>query len=127
MAVGSTEDESGVIDPADTGRTPEEEYEHQFALQFVHSVLDCLEQEYRKKGKEGQFNGLSPLLLDKKGEQSYAALAQSLGMTTSAITTEVWRLRKRFREIFDRELLKLIGSPAELAAEKQFLFASLSK
>ena len=49
------------------------------------------------------------------------------GMSEVAVSTEVFRMRKRYREIFDRELEKLIGSKEELEAEKRFLFASLSK
>jgi RNA polymerase sigma-70 factor (ECF subfamily) len=115
------------LEPPDAGRTPEEEYNHEFALQFLDVVMGLLQEEYRVSGKARIFEGLRPLLLDKKGAISHDERGQELGMSANAVTTEVSRMRKRYREIFDRELEELIGSADDLEAEKRFLFALLSK
>jgi RNA polymerase sigma-70 factor (ECF subfamily) len=114
------------VDPPDANRTPEEAYDHAFALRFLDLVMGLLQEEYRAGGKTQIFEGLRPLLLDKKGAISHEERGQQLGMSANAVTTEVSRMRKRYREIFDRELEKLLGGADELEAEKRFLFASLS-
>ena len=126
LAVGG-DGNAPCVEPADLGRTPDEEYEHQFAIRFLEVVLSILAEEFRVKGKMHVFESLHPSLLDKKGAFSQAELGRQLGMSEVAVSTEVFRMRKRYREIFDRELEKLIGGKEELEAEKHFLFASLSK
>ncbi len=115
------------VQPRHSSRSPDEEYAYNFAICFVESVLGALQTEYDLKGKEPLFKALHPLLLDKKGLLSQAELGRRLGMTEVAVNTAVSRLRERFRAIFDRELLKLIGSPEELEDERRFLLASLCK
>ena len=126
LALARDEGETKLELPA-SGRTPEEEYDHEFALRFLDLVMGLLQQEYQDGGKAHIFEGLRPLLLDKKGATSHAERGQPLGMSANAVTTEVSRMRKRYREIFDRELEKLLGGGDELEPEKRFLFASLSK
>lgn len=117
--------EAGEIDPAQGGRTPEQEFDRQFALQFIHQVMDLLRGEYALRGAEPMFDRLRPLLLDTKGDQSQVALARELGLSSDNLNQQVRRLRLRYRELFDRELGRLVGDRADLADEKRCLLDAL--
>jgi RNA polymerase sigma factor (sigma-70 family) len=124
LPLGAEADE-GELDPPHPGRTPDQEFDRAFALRFVELVMDRLEQEYVARGKSNLFQQLRPWLLDKKGSMPQAEIGRHLGLSEDAVRTDVSRLRKRFRALFDEELVKLVGSPADIEAEKRLLFAAL--
>ena len=124
VAIGHQEEEPGV-DPPHRGRTPDQEYEFQFAVRFLELVMGRLAQDYEGRGRERLFQCLHPLLLDKKGTQSQTEIGLVLGMKENAVNQEVSRLRKRYRAVFDEELEKLVGSRSDLEEEKRHLFAAL--
>jgi RNA polymerase sigma factor (sigma-70 family) len=119
--------QSGEVDPPHPGRTPDEEFDRQFALRFLELVMARLEQEYSTRGKARHFQHLQPWLLDKKGGMSHAELGSQLGLSEAAVNTEVSRLRKRYRLVFDEQLLNLVGGPEEVAEEKRLLFAAVAR
>lgn len=122
-----TDTDQGEVDPPQAGRTPDEEFDRQFALRFLEQVMARLEQEFTARGKAQVFQQLYPWLLDKKGGMSHAEVGRQLGMSETAVNKEVSRLRERYRAIFDGELLNLVATPQELADEKRFLFAAVSR
>lgn len=126
VAVGSAGEEDAV-EPANPGRTPDEEYERQYAMTFVQEVMRLLERDYAARGREVAFAELRPFLQEKKAGIGHAELGRKLGMNENTVTAEICRLRKRFRTLFDQELEKLVSSPNELEEEKRFLFAALSR
>ena len=117
--------EQGELDPPHPGRTPDQEFDRAFALGFLEMVMNRLEQEYASRGKASLFQQLHPWLLDKKGGMSHAEVGRQLGMSETAVSTEVSRLRKRYRALFDEELAKLVSQPEEMEAEKRFLLTAL--
>jgi RNA polymerase sigma factor (sigma-70 family) len=117
--------DKGELDLPHPGRTPDQEYDRQFALRFLDSVMTRLDNEYSVRGKSNLFEHLQPWLLDKKGGMPQAEIGRHLGMSEGAVNQEVSRLRSRYREVFDEELGKLVGSPADIEEEKRFLFAAL--
>jgi RNA polymerase sigma-70 factor (ECF subfamily) len=119
--------ESGEVNPPHPGLTPDEEYDRQFALRFLELTMSRLQQEYAARGKARVFQQLQPWLLDKKGGLSHSELGVRLDLSEAAVTTEVSRLRKRYRVVFDEELINLVGGPDELAEEKRFLFAAVTR
>ena len=119
--------EAGEVDPPHPGLAPDEEYDRQFALRFLELVMERLRQEYTARGKARHFQQLQPWLLDKKGGISHADLGSQLGLSETAVNSEVSRLRKRYRLVFDEELLNLVGGPQELVEEKRFLFAAVTR
>jgi RNA polymerase sigma factor (sigma-70 family) len=117
----------GELDLPHLGRTPDEEYEREFAVRFLEFVMALLEQEYSARRKSTLFQQFQPWLLDKKGDMPQAEIGRHLGMSEAAVSKEISRLRNRFRELFDEELGKLVDSRADIEAEKCFLFAALRK
>jgi RNA polymerase sigma factor (sigma-70 family) len=114
-----------VVDPPHPGHGPDAEFDRRFAIRFLEVVMERLEQEYRARGRAPLFAAIRSFLLDKKGDLPHAQVGLQLGMSETAISAEISRMRKRYRTVFDEELANLLGRPEELEAEKKFLFASL--
>jgi DNA-directed RNA polymerase specialized sigma24 family protein len=120
-------EEEAAVQPRHPGRTPDEEYDRQFALRFLELVRERLEREHAAAGKTTLFQRLQPFLLNKKGILSHADLGASLKMSEANVSKAISRLRQRYRAVFDEELKKLVGLDGEIEEEKQFLFRALSK
>lgn len=118
-------DDEPAVDPPSPGHPPDQEFDRRFAIRFLELVMERLEQEYRAKGKARLFEEIRSFLLDKKGDLPHAQLGRLLGMSEVAVSTEISRMRKRFRAVFDEELANLLGGTDELETEKQFLLAAL--
>jgi len=112
--------------PASAGRTPEQEYDHAFALQFLSQVKSCLRCEFVMKGKTSLFERLDPFLIERNDEVSQSQAAQDAGMSPDAFHHAVHRMRLRYRAIFDRELRRLIGEEGDLDEEKIYLLNALT-
>ncbi|MCS7159682.1 MAG: hypothetical protein RMJ19_04355 [Gemmatales bacterium] len=80
--------DSRMGDLAATDRTPEQEYERQWALALLARVLDQLEQSYVQSGKGALFTALKPFLLGEQGQATYGALSAQLALTEAAVK---WR------------------------------------
>jgi RNA polymerase sigma-70 factor (ECF subfamily) len=123
--LGESREDGPSIDPPHPGRTPDQEFDRQFALRFLELVMERLENEYRTRGKVRHFEALRGFLLDKKGDVPHSGLGLLLGMSEAAVSAEICRLRKRYRSIFDESLGLLVGEAHEIEAEKRHLFEAL--
>jgi len=56
---------------------------------------------------------------------SYTDAAGRLGLSVSAITSAIHRLRARFRELFREEIAHTVGSPEEVDEEIRHLAQAL--
>jgi len=119
------EAESGAPDP----RTPEREFNRQWAEVTMSAALTHLESEYAR-GSSAEFLAASrPLLgLEASGNDDYAAVASRLGMKEGAVRVAVCRLRQRFREILFRTVAETLEEPGEanVRAEIGALIEALS-
>jgi transposase-like protein len=57
----------------------------------------------------------------------YAALAREMGMSEGALKVAVHRLRKRYRELFRREIAETVAAPEDVEAELRYLAAALMR
>jgi RNA polymerase sigma factor (sigma-70 family) len=114
------------VEPADT-RTPEQAFEHRWALALLDEVLGQLEAEFRARGQEESFAALKPCLVGERASQPYADLAARLGMEEGAVKVAVHRLRQRYRELLRAEIANTVASPAEVEAEMHHLFNVLAR
>jgi hypothetical protein len=64
-------------------------YEREWATALLNQVLDRLEGEYLARGRRKVFESLQPMLLDRKGDRTYAELGAALGMSEDAVKGEV--------------------------------------
>ena len=113
-------------EPADP-RTPEQEFERQWALIVLDRVLARLGEDYAERGQIDLFETLKPSLVGDREAQPYQQLAAELGMTEGSVKVAVHRLRQRYRERLLEEITQTVASPEEAESELRHLFRSLAR
>ena len=104
--------------------------EQQFDRQWASTVLEQarvkLRHECVASGRADLYERVN--LLGGQDEKSvpYAAMAQELGMSVSAIKTAVSRLRARYGELVRKEVANTVSNPGELEDEIRYLLAVMA-
>lgn len=111
-------------EPSD-GRTPEDEYERQWALTILRNALDRLREDERSAGRGNQFEKLKGCLTGEGPETPYARLAEDLELSEAAVKMAVRRLRKRFGKALRAEVAETITRSEELDEEVRHLLTVL--
>jgi RNA polymerase sigma-70 factor (ECF subfamily) len=87
-----------------------------------------LRDEYREAGNEALFEGLKELQPQHAGPvPSYVELATRLGLTESAVTSAIHRLRRRHSEILRDEVAQTVARPEEIDEEIRYLIEIVSR
>jgi RNA polymerase sigma-70 factor (ECF subfamily) len=107
--------------------TAERLFERRWALTLLEAVLDRLGAEMAKDGKGPLFERLSPALLGKGDEVSYADIAGALGMSEGAVKVAAHRLRRRYRELTREAVARTVDGPEEVEEEIRALFAAMRR
>ncbi len=113
------------LEPVDN-ITPEQIFEHRWALALLEDVVEQLREEYQREGKAELFAALNPCLVGDRTEQPYAELAPRLGLSESAVKSAVHRLRRRYRQLLRREIANTVSTPEEVDDELSYLFRVLA-
>jgi RNA polymerase sigma factor (sigma-70 family) len=113
--------ERGLSEERDLNRTPEEEYERLWALTVLEQVRKRLRGEYAAMSKDCLFEYLGQFLPGSEPEQSQQEIGERLGITASAVKSEVYRLRQRFGQYLRVEIGRTVGSAAEIDQEIEYL------
>lgn len=100
-------------------RTPESQFDLNFAMALLERVYGELESEFA--GREELFAALKPCLMGAKAELPYAELAAQLGLTEGAVKTHVHRLRARFRALLREAVGQIVAGPEEIDEELRAL------
>jgi RNA polymerase sigma-70 factor (ECF subfamily) len=105
--------------------TPEQLYDRRWALDLLSRALDRLEREYEAEGHGERFTQLRDFLVGN--EPSYEELASRLGSSTpSALRVEVYRLRRRCRDLVRREIADTVERSADVEDELRYLLAAVA-
>lgn len=102
--------------------TPETLFERRWAQAVMSVVLDRLAVETEEK----RFEILKGFLLEEKGAVSYDEAAAQLGLSVSAITSAIHRMRARFRALLFEEVANTVDKPEEVEQELRHLLGALS-
>jgi RNA polymerase sigma-70 factor (ECF subfamily) len=108
----------------DRARTPEQEFEHAWALDVLRSAVQRLAKEYAASSRSELFDALKGEL--EGARLPHAEVAARLGMTTGAVKVAAHRLRERFGEILRAIVRETVASPAAVEAELGALLRALS-
>lgn len=98
-------------------------FDREWALALIARALAALEREHAHKPEF--FTALKPWL-DGGIATSQSEVAQSLGMSETAVKVAIHRLRTRFRELIRAEISATVNDPADIADELRHLFAVAS-
>lgn len=113
------------FEPLDN-KTPEHIFERGWAIVLIDRVVSCLRDEFVKHGSLDDFEKLKVFLLGQ-AEIPYSELARDMGTTEGRLKVVIYRLRKRYRILFLREIAETVADPAEVDSEIRFLFAALRR
>jgi RNA polymerase sigma-70 factor (ECF subfamily) len=112
------------LEPADP-LTPEAVYERHWALALLEQALARLRQELTDAGKKKLFECLKGALEGEGPQESYARIAQELGLSEQAVKVAVYRLRRRYQELLRAEIAQTVASPQEVENELRDLFTAV--
>jgi RNA polymerase sigma-70 factor (ECF subfamily) len=113
------------FEPADDS-SPEKLFDRRWAETLVEQVLKHLEVECVEAGQGARFEVLRDFVFGRPGDLSYAEAGAKLGLSQSAVTSGIHRLRSRFRELLRLEVAQTVENPLEVESEMQDLLAALS-
>ena len=123
LSISFEGDASLELDPPDPRRTPEADYERQWALALLRRALARLRAEQADRSE--LFERLKPTLAGESVEGGYASVARDLGLSTVAVKVAAHRLRKRYGELLVEEVARTVDVPQEIEDELQHLFRAL--
>ncbi len=110
------------FEPADHA-TPEVHFERRWADTVMRAALEALAAEMEQR----KFEILKGFLLDARGATSYEASAGELGLTVSAVTSAIHRMRARFRVLLYQEVANTVQRPEEVEEELRYLMGVLER
>lgn len=108
-------------------RSPDAEFDRQWAVTVLARGLDALRLECVEEGRESFFRAACPLLTGDGVHGGQAALAAECGQNIEAFRMAVHRLKKRLRERVKAEIADTLDEPAMVQQELESLFAALSR
>ena len=107
--------------------SPEQFFMRSFALEVLDRSLRRLRIEAQQSGREEMFEVLQPFLTREPVPGQYHDLSAALHLPPLVLTLAIRRLRQRFRELADDELMETVASPDDLDAERNALIAVLAQ
>jgi RNA polymerase sigma-70 factor (ECF subfamily) len=106
--------------------TPDRIFERRWALSVLDRVVEKLRDEFVRHGRPEHFERLKVFLLGQS-DAPYAALAREMNTSEGALKVAIHRLRKRYRELFRKEIADTVADPAEVESELRYLAAVLAR
>jgi len=108
-------------------RSPEDNFDRQWALTVVARAFEALRHECAEQGRSVFFEQAKPWLVGEAAHGDQAALAEACGLSPNALKVAVHRLKRRYRELVREEIAGTLDGPDLIDTELQALFAALSK
>lgn len=117
-------DTSPGVDPPDKSlRSPEQEFDRQWALTVLDQALKDLATEHAAKGKGEFFETLKPWLTGDTGALSQKETADQLGINEGAVKVAIHRLRKRFRALVKEAVAQTLPDSEKVEDELGYLIS----
>jgi len=113
-------EERDALGPVD-GLTADQSYDRRWARAVMDEAARRLREEYAQRGKTDLFQRLKDLQPSEHGENNYAEIGASFGLTEQAVKNAVHRFRRRYADLLRDEIAQTVETPAEVEAEVQHL------
>jgi len=107
------------------GSDSERLFDRSWAIATLEHALSALREEYAAEGRISLFEALHSILSKEDTGFAYADIARQLGKSEEAIRMAASRIRRRFRELLHREILKTLTNPSDVEDELRYLFSCL--
>jgi RNA polymerase sigma-70 factor (ECF subfamily) len=104
-----------------SGASPEQLYERQWARSLLDLVMQRLESEYTQQRKQ-RFFSLLKEFISSETDAKYGDVSEELAMNESAVRMAASRLRKRYRELLRDEIAHTVSNADEVDSEIGHLF-----
>ena len=114
------------LEPQHT-ETPEALFERSWAFALIERVAQRLEEEYLNAGRAELFALLRPLLAGDAARPGYGDIGAKLGMSANALSSAVFRMRRRYGELMREEIAQTVVSPEEVGEEISYLIGILGR
>ncbi len=114
------------LDELASGLTPEQNYQRSYAIEVLGCALARLRNEAGQAGKQAMFTAMEPFLNTDPVAGQFTELARELGIGPLAAVVALKRLRQRFRELAEAELVETVHSAGDLVAEREALARALA-
>lgn len=101
--------------------TPDLIFEKAWANGLVLRAKEVLRQEFAVKGRDGLFAELVGFLSWDKGNAAYRETAARLQLTETNLRTSVYRMRRQYREVLEREIADTVETIEQAQEELQHL------
>lgn len=112
--------ESAAVMEIQDGRSPDLQFDREWAMALLEKVLADLERE------EPEFAKWEPFLSLDREQLSYGEMASRFGMSEGAARVAVHRLRKRYRQRVRDEIARTLVDDSMIEDEMKSLFAALA-
>jgi hypothetical protein len=106
--------------------SPTQAYHRSFALEVLNRSLRRLQTEAAQSGRVDMFRLLQPFLTSEPVAGQYEVISKQLNTPPLVLAIAVKRLRQRFRELAEDELMETVASPADLTTEREALASLLA-
>jgi RNA polymerase sigma-70 factor (ECF subfamily) len=107
-------------------QAPDRQFDQKWAQEILTRSLEKLRHDYEASGMAARFEALKPFLPQGHQPASYAETAVALGLSEPAAKSAIFTLRRRFADIFRREIAQTVDSPEDAEAEMRHLLAALA-
>jgi RNA polymerase sigma-70 factor (ECF subfamily) len=104
---------------------PDAMFERRWAMTLLEQTLTALEAEFIGAGKADDFQATKHCLTLDRGSISYAELAAKTNSSEGAARVAVYRLRKRFRELFRANIAATLAEGEDVETEMRHVVAVL--
>lgn len=107
--------------------SPEQLFEKRWAEVVLERVVERVRADFAAARQEERFEVLKDFLLGDPRHISYADAGQKLGLSVSAVTSAIHRMRSRYRDFFRDEIAQTVDDPVEVDQEIRYLAGALSR
>ncbi len=113
------------IEPEDQ-LSPDKLFDRAWALTLLERVVERLRAENAAAGRASQFEQLKFFLMVGTQNIPYAEAGAALLMSEGAVRVTVHRLRRRYRELLQQEIVQTLSDPAQAEEEMRALMAAFA-
>jgi DNA-directed RNA polymerase specialized sigma24 family protein len=106
--------------------TPDRLFQRRWALTILDQSLQLLGEEFAGQGRAEMFEALRPFLgFGPDPEECYGQIADKLGVPVGTLKNQVFRLRKRWRDLLFEQVAQTLDEPTpeDIKGELRELFA----